>query len=83
MQSNSQGAFLCGLISVHLLRNAIYSFQAVISETAEKKKSTPHIYNLNFDPQLSGRIVHFIDGEKKAVGNGKGEGIDIVLVGPR
>ena len=47
------------------------------------KKTTPHIYNINFDPQLSGRIVHILDKAETQVGNGKNkdEG-EIVMIGP-
>ena len=47
------------------------------------KKTTPHIYNINFDPQLSGRIVHILDKPETQVGNGKNkdEG-EIVMIGP-
>ena len=27
----------------------------------EKRKTTPHLWNLNEDPQLTGVVVHFID----------------------
>ena len=47
------------------------------------KKTTPHIYNINVDPQLSGRIVHILDKSETQVGNGKNkdEG-EIVMIGP-
>ncbi|CAH1773103.1 unnamed protein product [Owenia fusiformis] len=54
----------------------------VVSETNEKKKTTPHIYNLNFDPQLSGRIVYFTELPENKIGSKKGDPSDIVLAGP-
>lgn len=46
---------------------------------AEKKKTVPHLSNLNLDPQLSGHIVHFIEAPEVCLG---AEG-DIVFKGPR
>ena len=51
-------------------------------EVNEMKKKVPHIFNLNFDPMLTGNIVHFID-QKRSVGNQRGETSDICLMGPR
>lgn len=49
----------------------------------EKKKTTPHIYNLNQDPQLSGRIVHFLEGDNILIGSSGSEGeVGIRIVGP-
>jgi hypothetical protein len=42
----------------------------------------PHIYNLNFDPQLSCRIVHIIQKPETSIGNRKGHESDICMVGP-
>ncbi|XP_013392684.1 kinesin-like protein KIF28P [Lingula anatina] len=53
-----------------------------LSDTQAKKQTVPHLSNLNFDPQLTGKIVYFIDGDTKTVGNKKGEQSDIVLAGP-
>nr|KAG5700038.1 hypothetical protein BaRGS_028275 [Batillaria attramentaria] len=52
------------------------------AEIAEKRKTVPHIYNLNMDPQLCGHIVHFIDEPEKTIGNGREESTEIVLKGP-
>lgn len=46
---------------------------------AEKKKTVPHLSNLNLDPQLSGHIVHFLEAPEVCLG---AEG-DIVFKGPR
>ena len=47
------------------------------------KKTTPHIYNINFDPQLSGRIVHILDKADTQIGNGKNKDqAEIVMIGP-
>ncbi|KAK2174001.1 hypothetical protein NP493_836g01049 [Ridgeia piscesae] len=51
-------------------------------ESNKKRKTVAHIYNLNFDPQLSGRIVHFIEGDHVTVGNQKGDPCNITLMGP-
>ena len=59
-----------------------FLLQDAMNEAAEKKKKVSHIYNLNVDPQLSGKVVHFVEGSKK-IGTKKGENVDIVLVGPR
>ena len=49
----------------------------------QKKATTAHIANLNYDTQLSGKICHFIDADQKTIGNQRGEASDIVLMGPR
>ena len=54
-----------------------------MSEQNKKRKTVPHLYNLNFDPQLSGRIVYFVEAGKVTVGNSKGEPCAITLMGPR
>ena len=60
-------------------------FQLVqdMNEIMERRNKEPHIYNLNFDPQLTGKIVHFISGEQVTIGNNKGDPCDIALMGPR
>ncbi|XP_067130664.1 kinesin-like protein KIF28 isoform X2 [Centruroides vittatus] len=45
----------------------------------EEKKKYPHLANLNFDPQLSGKIVHILKFGDNVVGKGD---VDIVLLGP-
>ncbi|XP_064610663.1 kinesin-like protein KIF28 isoform X2 [Liolophura sinensis] len=53
------------------------------TEVNEKRNSVAHLYNLNMDPMLTGRIIFFIDTPEKTVGNPKGTGPnDITLVGP-
>ena len=54
-----------------------------MSKVNERRKTIPHVYNLNFDAQLSGRIVQFVDEDRETVGNPKGDKTDIVLNGPR
>ena len=49
------------------------------------KKTTPHLYNINYDPQLSGRIVHILDKAETQIGNGKNkedQSGEIVMIGP-
>ena len=31
-----------------------------VAELQKEKKKFPHIYNLNFDPQLSGKVIHIL-----------------------
>ena len=52
-----------------------------MAELTEKKKTVPHIYNLNMDPMLTGHIVRFLD--KPEVKFGKGGDCDIQVIGPR
>ncbi|KAL8616438.1 hypothetical protein ACOMHN_041041 [Nucella lapillus] len=52
------------------------------AEIAEKRKTVPHIYNLNMDPQLTGHIVHFINAPEITIGNGREESTELVLKGP-
>ncbi|KAG8190882.1 hypothetical protein JTE90_010307 [Oedothorax gibbosus] len=46
----------------------------------ELKKQHPHLSNLNFDPQLSGKILHIL--KKGANIIGKEDNTDILLLGP-
>ncbi|XP_060073969.1 kinesin-like protein KIF28P [Ylistrum balloti] len=49
---------------------------------AEHKKVTPHFWNLNEDPALSGMVVHFCDKDKALIGRKASEsGADIPLAG--
>eukprot|EP00095_Tigriopus_kingsejongensis_P011917 maker-scaffold507_size152468-snap-gene-0.36 protein:Tk11917 transcript:maker-scaffold507_size152468-snap-gene-0.36-mRNA-1 annotation:"kinesin-like protein kif28p-like" len=52
------------------------------AKTEEMKKIKAHIYNLNMDPQLSGRLVHFIEKDATEIGNQKGHESDICMIGP-
>ena len=47
----------------------------------EEKKSKAHLFNLNFDPQLSGRLVHIFQKPELEIGNKKGKESDICMVG--
>ncbi|KAH3701132.1 hypothetical protein DPMN_076116 [Dreissena polymorpha] len=59
----------------------------LIAEINEKKKTYPHMYNLNSDPQMTGRIIHFLVksdstmDDETIIGNGKAEGTDLTLRG--
>lgn len=55
---------------------------SVVGDQNEKKKSTPHLFNLNIDSQLSGKIIHFIEKDTTKIGNKNGEQSDITLGGP-
>jgi len=46
------------------------------------KETRPHIFNLNMDPQLTGRIVCPLKKKSTEVGNRKGGESDITMVGP-
>ncbi|XP_064643927.1 kinesin-like protein KIF28 isoform X2 [Lineus longissimus] len=54
----------------------------LLEEQLKKKKTVPHISNLNFDPQLSGHIVHFAEGSRRITGKRSDDSNDIVLMGP-
>ena len=54
----------------------------VLSKILEEKKHKPHLFNLNFDPQLSGRLVHIFQKSDTEIGNKKGRESDICMVGP-
>ena len=54
----------------------------VLAQIMEEKKSKPHLFNLNFDPQLSGRLVHIFQKSELEIGNKKGKESDICMVGP-
>ena len=53
-----------------------------LSKIMEEKKSKAHLFNLNFDPQLSGRLVHIFQKHDLEIGNKKGKESDICMVGP-
>ncbi|EDO44751.1 predicted protein, partial [Nematostella vectensis] len=51
-------------------------------EEKRKRQATPHLWNLNPDPQLTGMIVHLLDDGKNRIGNKKADPpADIVLNG--
>ena len=54
----------------------------VLAQIMEEKKSKPHLFNLNFDPQLSGRLVHIFQKSELEIGNKKGKESDICMIGP-
>lgn len=51
-----------------------------INEKKKAMKSTPHLYNLNLDPQLTGHIIHLLDNDETTIG--KEEASKIRLNGP-
>merc|ERR1719500_571459 len=55
---------------------------SVLSKILEEKKHKAHLFNLNFDPQLSGRLVHIFQKDNTEIGNTKGKESDICMVGP-
>ena len=55
-----------------------------MTEIENKKKNTPHIYNLNMDPQLTGHIFYFFESTPILVGKAEDEANkNIQLMGPR
>lgn len=64
------------------LRNQIRgSVDVPTKKVDEEKVSNPHLSNLNFDEQLTGKIVHIIRKGENTIG--KGTGCQINLYGPR
>ncbi|CAG0885568.1 unnamed protein product [Darwinula stevensoni] len=55
---------------------------AAMKEIEKERKTTPHIYNLNFDPQLTGRVVHILKPGVQDVGNRRGKESSFVMLGP-
>ena len=53
-----------------------------VAELQKEKKKFPHIYNLNFDPQLSGKVIHILRKPETEIGNRKGNESDICMIGP-
>ena len=53
-----------------------------LAKIMEEKKSKAHLFNLNFDPQLSGRLVHIFQKSELEIGNKKGKDSDITMIGP-
>ena len=56
--------------------------KSAIDTLNQEKKTKPHIYNLNFDPQLSGKIVHILQKAETELGNSRGKESDICIIGP-
>ena len=54
----------------------------LLQKIMKDKQTKPHLYNLNFDPQLNGRIIHILEKPETEIGNKKGKESDIVMVGP-
>jgi hypothetical protein len=54
----------------------------MLQKILKDKATKPHLYNLNFDPQLNGRIIHILEKPETEVGNRKGKESDICMVGP-
>ncbi|XP_018021653.1 kinesin-like protein KIF28P isoform X2 [Hyalella azteca] len=48
----------------------------------EERLKKPHLYNLNPDPILSGKVVHILKAGATTIGNRKGDPSDITMVGP-
>lgn len=57
------------------------SSMSSINSEPDPKLNNPHLSNLNFDEQLSGRIIHIIKMGTNTIG--KSDSCDITLYGPR
>ena len=57
------------------------SMSSLSSSEPDPKLTNPHLSNLNFDEQLSGRIIHIIKTGTNTIG--KSDSCDIKLYGPR
>ncbi|XP_050706833.1 kinesin-like protein KIF28 isoform X2 [Eriocheir sinensis] len=53
-----------------------------IEKKEQDKHNKPHIYNLNVDPMLSGRIIHILKPGVNTVGNRKGVESNITIISP-
>lgn len=53
-----------------------------IAKKEQDKQTKPHLYNLNIDAMLSGRIVNILNPGVSTVGNRKGEESTITMIGP-
>jgi hypothetical protein len=58
----------------------VYVFKDMASTYSEtRRKKEPHIFNLNADLMLTGKVVYFINKVTLTVGSGKTGGADIEL----
>ncbi|XP_071522909.1 LOW QUALITY PROTEIN: kinesin-like protein KIF28P [Panulirus ornatus] len=53
-----------------------------IAKKEQDKQTKPHIYNLNVDPMLSGRIIHILSPGDNTIGNRKGAESNITMISP-
>ncbi|KAK4299096.1 hypothetical protein Pmani_028601 [Petrolisthes manimaculis] len=53
-----------------------------LAKKEQDKQKKPHIYNLNVDPMLSGRIINILQPGVNTVGNRKGEESNITMMSP-
>lgn len=84
LKAYQEGGTAVGILLLHEhLKFKWLQFQGIdeIAEREKRRKTEAHLYNVNFDPQLSGKIVHFVSQPKVTVG--KGDSSDIKLMGPR
>ncbi|KAB7507962.1 Kinesin-like protein KIF28P [Armadillidium nasatum] len=58
------------------------SVDPLLKKKEEEKQRKPHIFNLNSDPQLSGKIIHILRAGNNTIGNRRGDTSDIVMIGP-
>ena len=49
-------------------------------EEQKRRKTTPHFWNLNEDPQLTDMVVHFVKRGKSHVGNKKATPLPEILL---
>ena len=60
----------------------IFLGDKAMQQLNKEKKNNPHLYNLNFDPQLNGKIIHILKKQETEIGNRKGSDSDICMIGP-
>ena len=63
-------------------QEASNSSDKALQALQKERKSNPHLYNLNFDPQLNGKIIHILKKQETEIGNRKGNDSDICMIGP-
>ncbi len=64
------------------LKNNTVKVDGHLAEVMKQKKERPHLHNLNFDPQLSNKIVHILKDGDQEIGSPKGQKSDITMAGP-
>lgn len=53
-----------------------------IAKKEQERQKKAHIYNLNVDPMLSGRVIHILRPGANSIGNRKGKESYITMIGP-
>jgi phage terminase large subunit len=69
-------------INTTAILTILYLGDKAMQQLNKEKKNNPHLYNLNFDPQLNGKIIHILKKQETEIGNRKGSDSDICMIGP-